>query len=66
MEVLAIAAVALVGLWCLVVIPAMWLSGTMSQAEDDDAAGGTNPHPSPLPSGEGARGDDGEAVIDGR
>lgn len=34
MEALAIAAVALVGLWCLVVLPAMWLSGTMSQEED--------------------------------
>lgn len=31
MEALAIAAVALVGLWCLVVLPAMWLAGTMSQ-----------------------------------
>lgn len=34
MEALAIAAVALVGLWCLVVLPAMWLSGTMSQEEE--------------------------------
>ena len=38
MEALAIAAVALVGLWCLVVLPAMWLSGTMSQ-EEERAAG---------------------------
>lgn len=34
LRVAAIAAVALVGLWCLVVLPAVWLSGTMSQEED--------------------------------
>ena len=38
MEALAIAAVALVGLWCLVVLPAMWVSGTMSQEESDAPA----------------------------
>lgn len=46
LRVIAIAAVALVGLWCLVVLPAVWLSGTMSQEDearameqDDDATG---------------------------
>lgn len=34
LRVVAIAAVALVGIWCLVVLPAMWLSGTMSQEEE--------------------------------
>lgn len=32
---LAVAAVALIGLWCVVVIPALWVSGTMSQQESD-------------------------------
>ena len=32
--VIAVAFVALVGGWCLVVLPAMWLSGTLSQEEE--------------------------------
>lgn len=34
LAVIAVAFVALVGLWCLVVLPAMWLSGTLSQEEE--------------------------------
>ena len=34
LAVIAVAFVALVGVWCLVVLPAMWLSGTLSQEEE--------------------------------
>lgn len=34
LAVIAVAFVALVGGWCLVVLPAMWLSGTLSQEEE--------------------------------
>lgn len=40
MRVVAIAAVALVGLWCLVVLPAVWLAGTMNQEEERSEVGG--------------------------
>lgn len=36
MTLLAIAAVAAIGLWIVVVLPAIWLSGTISQAEEHD------------------------------
>lgn len=44
MEALAIAAVALVGLWCLVVLPAVWLSGTMSQEEEREPSTNADAH----------------------
>lgn len=39
LAVIAVAFVALVGLWCLVVLPAVWLSGTMSQEEEGHEGG---------------------------
>lgn len=42
LKVIAVAFVALVGVWCVVVLPAMWLSGTMSQEEERREEPSTN------------------------